>query len=413
MNKNMKNFSVNKTIDLLINKYRKKDNKFAYPLLDDAFSNDDLSKGIRVILSGQLTMSKETKKFEKIFAKKMKSKYAVMVNSGSSANLLATFASCNPLRSKRFKRGDEVLIPALCWSTSLWPLVQSGLKPIFVDVDPFTLNVNAKDLIKKVSKKTKVIMIIHALGNSTDIDLISNYAKKRNIILIEDTCESLGSKFKGKNLGTFGDFSSFSFYYSHQLTSGEGGMIVCNNKFDYRILQSLRAHGWDREISKKKNTFNFVNQGFNLRPLDISASIATSQLKRLKKMIKIRKYNRDIIIKYLKNSPKWDDQFTFFESSKHLKPSWFSIPLLINKKYLKYKRIFLKRLEKNKVETRPIISGNFINQPAIKLHKFRFKKKNFRNSQEIEDRGFFIGLPTKKIKLQDIKRLTNYLLDLQ
>ena len=252
MNKNMKNFSVNKTIDLLINKYRKKDNKFAYPLLDDAFSNDDLSKGIRVILSGQLTMSKETKKFEKIFAKKMKSKYAVMVNSGSSANLLATFASCNPLRSKRFKRGDEVLIPALCWSTSLWPLVQSGLKPIFVDVDPFTLNVNAKDLIKKISKKTKVIMVIHALGNSTDIDLISNYAKKRNIILIEDTCESLGSKFKGKNLGTFGDFGTYSFYYSHQISSGEGGMVVCNNKSDYDLLLSLRSHGWTRNISTRK-----------------------------------------------------------------------------------------------------------------------------------------------------------------
>ena len=118
-----------------------------------------------------------------------------------------------------------------------------------------------------------------------------------------------------------------------------------------------------------------------------------------------------MIIKYLKKSPKWDDQFTFFESSKHLKPSWFSIPLLINKKYLKYKKFFLKKLEKNKIETRPIISGNFINQPAIKLHKFKFKKKNFRNSQAIEDRGFFIGLPTKKIKLQDIKRLTNYLLD--
>tara|TARA_B110001452_G_scaffold260284_1_gene257610 strand:- start:744 stop:1292 length:549 start_codon:yes stop_codon:yes gene_type:complete len=179
MKKNMNNLSVNKTLNLLINKYRKKDNKFAYPLLDDAFSNEDLSKGIRVILSGQLTMSKETKKFESFFAKRMKAKYAVMVNSGSSANLLATFASCNPLRKRRFKKGDEVLIPALCWSTSLWPLVQSGLKPKFVDVDPFTLNVNAKDLIKKINKKTKVIMLIHALGNSTDIDMISNYAKKK------------------------------------------------------------------------------------------------------------------------------------------------------------------------------------------------------------------------------------------
>ena len=382
-----------------------------YPLLENAFSNEDINSAIKVVKSRRLTMSKKTMEFEKKFSKFIKTNYCLMVNSGSSANLLAFFALINPLKKNKLKVGDECLIPALCWSTSLWPIVQSGLVPKFIDVDLKTFSPNLDIIKKNVTKKTRAIMLINVLGNCSEIDKIKQFAKKKNIYLVEDNCESLGSIYKGKNLGTFGDFSSFSFYYSHQLTSGEGGMIVCKNKFDYRILQSLRAHGWDREISKKKNTFNFVNQGFNLRPLDISASIAMSQLKRLKKMIKTRKYNRDMIIKYLKNSPKWDDQFTFFESSKYLKPSWFSVPLLINKKYLKYKKNFLKRLEKNKIETRPIISGNFINQPAIKLHKFRFKKKNFRNSQEIEDRGFFIGLPTKKIKLQDIKRLTNYLLD--
>ena len=382
-----------------------------YPLLENAFSNQDINSAIKVVKSRRLTMSKKTMEFEKKFSKFIKTNYCLMVNSGSSANLLAFFALINPLKKNKLKVGDECLIPALCWSTSLWPIVQSGLVPKFIDVDLKTFSPNLDIIKKNVTKKTRAIMLINVLGNCSEIDKIKQFAKKKNIYLVEDNCESLGSIYKGKNLGTFGDFSSFSFYYSHQLTSGEGGMIVCKNKFDYRILQSLRAHGWDREISKKKNTFNFVNQGFNLRPLDISASIAMSQLKRLKKMIKTRKYNRDMIIKYLKKSPKWDDQFTFFESSKYLKPSWFSVPLLINKKYLKYKKNFLKRLEKNKIETRPIISGNFINQPAIKLHKFRFKKKNFRNSQEIEDRGFFIGLPTKKIKLQDIKRLTNYLLD--
>tara|TARA_Y100000817_G_scaffold312150_1_gene305524 strand:- start:1420 stop:2583 length:1164 start_codon:yes stop_codon:yes gene_type:complete len=384
---------------------------FKYPLLENAFSNQDINSAIKVVRSRRLTMSKKTMEFEKKFSQFIKSNYCLMVNSGSSANLLAFFALINPLKKNKLKVGDECLIPALCWSTSLWPIVQSGLVPKFIDVDLKTFSPNLDIIKKNVTKKTKAIMLINVLGNCSEIDKIKQFARKKKIYLVEDNCESLGSIYKGKNLGTFGDFSSFSFYYSHQLTSGEGGMIVCNNKFDYRILQSLRAHGWDREISKKKNTFNFVNQGFNLRPLDISASIAMSQLKRLKKMIKIRKYNRDMIIKYLKKSPKWDDQFTFFESSKHLKPSWFSIPLLINKKYLKYKKFFLEKLEKNKIETRPIISGNFINQPAIKLHKFKFKKKNFRNSQAIEDRGFFIGLPTKKIKLQDIKRLTNYLLD--
>ncbi len=384
---------------------------FKYPLLENAFSDKDINSAIKVVKSRRLTMSKKTLEFEKKFSKFIKSKYCLMVNSGSSANLLAFFALTNPLKKNKLKPGDECLIPALCWSTSLWPIVQTGLVPKFIDVDLNTYSSNLEIIKKNITKKTKAIMLINVLGNCSEIDKIKSFAKKKNIYLIEDNCESLGSVYKGKKLGTFGDFSTFSFYYSHQLTAGEGGMIVCKNKFDYKILQSLRAHGWDREISRKKNTFNFINQGFNLRPLDISASIAMSQLKRLKKMVKTRKYNRDTIIKHLKKSTNWDDQFTFFEASKFLKPSWFSIPLLINKKYLKYKGNYLKRLEKNKIETRPIISGNFINQPAIKLHKLRFNKNSFRNAQEIEERGFFIGLPTKKIKSQDLKKLTRYLLD--
>ena len=157
--------------DLILKKNNFK-SKYFYPLLDNAFSKEDLLSGIKVLISGKLTMSNKTREFEKEFAKRVGSKYALMVNSGSSANLLATFAACNPLRKNRFKRGDEVLIPAVCWSTSLWPLVQSGLKPVFVDVEKDTLNVNAALLIKKITKKTKVIMLVHVLGNSTDIDKI-------------------------------------------------------------------------------------------------------------------------------------------------------------------------------------------------------------------------------------------------
>lgn len=384
---------------------------FKYPLLENAFSNEDIKSAIKVIKSRRLTMSKKTIEFEKKFSKFIKSKYCLMVNSGSSANLLAFFALINPMKKNRLKRGDECLIPALCWSTSLWPIIQAGLKPKFIDVDLNTFSPSLETIKKNITKKTKAIMLINVLGNCSEIDKIKYFAKKKNIYLIEDNCESLGSIYKKKNLGTFGDFSTFSFYYSHQLTAGEGGMIVCSKSSDYKILQSLRAHGWDRDISKKKNTFNFINQGFNLRPLDISASIAISQLKRLKMMVKNRKFNRDMIIRYLKKSPKWDNQFTFFESNKYLEPSWFSVPLLINKKYLKFKNVYLKRLEKNKIETRPIISGNFINQPATKLHKLKFNKNNFKISQEIEDRGFFIGLPTKKIKLKNFKKLADYLLD--
>jgi len=256
-------------------------------------------------------------------------------------------------------------------------------------------------------------MIINVLGNCSEIDKIRQNSKKKKIYLIEDNCESLGSSYKNKLLGTYGDFSTFSFYYSHQLTAGEGGMIVCKNKNDFKLLQTLRSHGWDREFTKSKNTFNFINQGFNLRPLEVSAAIGINQLKRLKKMIKIRKDNRNKIVKEMLNSPKWKDQYSFFKSNKYLEPSWFSLPLLINKKYIRKKSSFLKYLKNKKVESRPIISGNFVNQPCIALHKIKYNKKNLKNSEEIDKRGFFIGLPTKPIKKNTLRTLVSVLLDLK
>ncbi len=226
--------------------------KLNYKLLENAFNKTDLVNAINVIKSKQLTMSVYTRKFEKIFAKKVGAKYAVMVNSGSSANLLSVRAALNPKRKNNFKPGDEAIIPSLLWSTSLWPLVQSGLKPVFVDIDIETLNMDINLLKKKITKKTKEIMAIHVLGNSTEIDKLKKICEEKKIILIEDTCEALGSKFRKRYLGTFGDFGTFSFYYSHHITCGEGGMIICKNKKDYEILTSLRSHGWDRKPIKKK-----------------------------------------------------------------------------------------------------------------------------------------------------------------
>ena len=320
--------------------------KFNYPLLENAFTKGDISEGIKVIKSKKLTMGVKTKEFEKKFSKFINSKYCLMVNSGSSANLLAMFALINPKKKNRLKRGDECLVPAVCWSTSLWPIYQAGLVPKFVDVDLKNYSMSFEAIQKKITKKTKAIMIINVLGNCSEIDKIKNFAKKKNLFLIEDNCESLGSSYKNKLLGTFGDFSTFSFYYSHQLTAGEGGMIVCKNLKDYKLLQTLRAHGWDREIKKTKNTFNFVNQGFNLRPLEVSAAIGLNQLKRLKLMISVRKKNRDNIIKAMKASIKWKDQYSFFEGNKHLKPSWFSLPLLINDKFLRKKKLIFKIFKK-------------------------------------------------------------------
>ena len=392
-----------------------------YSLLDEAFSKKDLAEGVDVILSKRITMSKITSNFEKKFAKSIGSKYAVMVNSGSSANLLAVFAACNPLRKNRFIPGDEAIIPAVLWSTSLWPLVQAGLKPVFVDIDPSTLNADIKLLISKITSRTKLIMAIHVLGNSTDIETLRKICVKKKIILIEDTCESLGSKFKNKNLGTFGDFGTYSFYYSHQITSGEGGMVTCNTLNDYKILYSLRAHGWARGInalkSKKKignlnKDFVFINSGFNLRPTDIAAAMAFSQFKRLKNLMKIRDDNRTKIINQLLNSSNWKQQFVFIKAALNVSPSWFGLPILISEKFVNCKNKFLKYLNQKGIETRPIISGNFMNQPCVKLYKLNENNEKFAKAQLIDDRGFFIGLHTQKITKYQLEYLEKHLLNI-
>ncbi len=383
-----------------------------YPLVEYPFSKSDLSSGRRILSKGKfITMNKITKQFEKKFAKYLGVKYALMVNSGSSANLLAFFALINPKAKKRINFKDECIIPSICWSTSLWPIVQAGLKPVFVDVDLKTFNINLNDLKKKITKKTKAILTVHVLGNSTNMNELKKIIKQKKLILIEDTCESLGSKFGSKFLGSFGRFGTFSFYVSHQISAGEGGMIVCNDYNDYKIIHSLRSHGWDRGLNNsKKNSFNFINSGFNLRPMDITAAIGLNQFKRLNKMIQIRSSNRKKIVNSIKSSQNWNDQIEFLISSEKVKPSWFGLPILINKKYLNKKKKYLSYLNKNGIETRPIISGNFLNQPASKLYRLNAKKETFKNADEIEKRGFFIGLQTKKIDTNLVKFLTKKLL---
>jgi CDP-6-deoxy-D-xylo-4-hexulose-3-dehydrase len=408
------------TINRIIKNFKLKKNSYIYPLLDNAFSDEDIFQGMQVLLTRRITMDKIVEKFEKKFAKFVGSKYALMVNSGSSANLLATFASCNPLRKKRCFQNDEAIVPALCWSTSLWPLIQTGLKPIFIDVDKKTLNVDAEELIKKISKRTKLIMLVHVLGNSGDIIKIRNICRAKKIILIEDTCESLGTKYKNKYLGTYGDFGTYSFYYSHQITSGEGGMIVCSSKEDYKLLHSLRAHGWSRGPNERINSsyknldsrFVFINSGFNLRPTEIAAAIGLNQFKRLNKFILVRNQNRRKIIDRIKSSKKWNNQFQFLTESKNVKPSWFGLAILLDDKYIKVKNIFLRYLEKKGIETRPIISGNFLNQPAAKLYNLNKNHINFSNSQEIQDKGFFIGIHTKKIDKTQLNKIEKHFFEI-
>tara|TARA_Y100000816_G_scaffold267153_1_gene228311 strand:- start:4963 stop:6135 length:1173 start_codon:yes stop_codon:yes gene_type:complete len=383
-------------------------NKINYPLLENAFNRKDISIAKNVIDKQQLTMSFITKKFEKEFANYIGSKYAVMVNSGSSANLLSLFVA---KYLYKLKNGDEVIIPSLCWSTSLWPIVQAGLKPVFVDINLNDYNASVSEIISKITNKTRMILLIHVLGTSLNILKLKSRIKNKKIIIIEDTCESLGAKFGKKYLGNFGEFGSFSFYYSHQITCGEGGMIVTNKKKNYDMLRVMRAHGWDRDLNKKNNKkFNFINMGFNLRPLEVSAAIASNQLKRLNKFKIQRHKNREKIIQNLKRHRRWDNQYHFVKTEKKLKPSWFGLPLLLTKKYLSRKKIIIENLNNKGIETRPIISGNFLNQKASKLYKFSASSEKFPNANYVEKAGFFIGLHTIPLDKKKLNLLTEELL---
>lgn len=389
--------------------------KLFYPLVKNPFLDKDLQEGIKVIKSKQLTLSTKTNQIEKYFDKKFKVKHSTMLNSGSSANLLAFQTLINPYRKKRLKPGDEVLVPTVSWPTTFWPIVQSNLKPVFVDCNLKTLNIDIDDLKKKITKKTKCLILVHVLGHCANMDEIMKIVKKYKIILIEDTCEAIGSKFKNKYLGSFGDFASFSFYTSHQVSGGEGGMLTCKDAKDYQIIRTLRSHGWIREIDKIKNTvfkfkktqyldkkFTFCNSGFNLRPTEVSSAIALSQLKRLNKIKEIRSNNYDNIKKILKNDILCSEYFNFIENNKFISECWLSFPIILKKKINKNK--ILNKLLKYGVEARPIISGDFSQQPA--LNKYKIKKlKLYKNADYVHKYAFYIGLYSKKLTNKNLENL--------
>ena len=287
----------------------------------------------------------------------------------------------------------------------------------FVDIDLNTLNIDIDHLRKNITKKTKALMLVHALGNCANMTELVKLCKKKKIILIEDTCEALGSTFNKKPLGTFGDFSSFSFYYSHHITSGEGGMICAKDKKHFEILKSLRSHGWSREMSNSKSlskkhknidkNWIFVNSGFNVRTTDINAAIGLEQLKRLKKILSIRKYNFEKIKNKLLNNLSYKNQFTILDEDKRSSIAWFGIPIALNTKNKKYKQSVMDKLNKFGISTRPIISGNFSKQPSIKLYKIKTNYK-LPNADLVDKNSFFMGLHNIKIsdrKLNQISKL--------
>lgn len=351
----------------------------------------------RVIASGMYTMGANVKAFETDFAKYIGSQHCVMVNSGSSANLLmiaALFYTKND--TLKLKRGDEVIVPAVSWSTTYYPLYQYGLKIKFVDIDLQTLNYDLVQLEQAVTDKTRVIMAVNLLGNPNDFSRINNIIDGRNIILIEDNCESMGASYQGKNTGTFGVMGTFSSFFSHHISTMEGGLIVTDDEEIYQILLSLRAHGWTRNLPKQnlvcsdksedpfEESFRFVLPGFNVRPLEMSGALGVEQVKRLPELITQRRHNGALLQKRMVKHTEIIIQAEIGESS------WFGFSLVVRPGSKLTRKELIHKLNGLGFECRPIVAGNFAKNEVVKY--FDSEVHGYlSNAEHIDRNGLFIG----------------------
>lgn len=372
-----------------------------YNLVENIYTDKDINDMITTLQSDRLTMGNKVKEFETKFSEKFNFNYSVMVNSGSSANLLAFSVLCNPKRKHYLKKGSRILVPSVCWSTSVYPIIQNGMIPIFMDVNPETLNINAEDINN--FENIQGIVLVHILGNSTNMEKIMKIVNEKNLIVMEDTCESLSSKFKSTYLGGFGDMGTYSFYYSHHMTTIEGGMITCKTEEDYQLLLCLRSHGWNRNQTNKKqyefinNKYCFINFGYNLRPTEIQGAMGLNQLNDLDQRNKIRKINYKNITNKLLHHNRNYNIFTVAKKTDGCDVAWFAIAIFLSNKYIKYLNDFLKYLDSNKIENRPIVTGNFTRQPVMELIDPEIDPKRFKGADKIHFNGFYIGCHTNRI----------------
>ena len=377
-----------------------------YLLSYDDLNHQTFREINKILNSKKYTMGNMVERFERKLSSWLGVKNAIMVNSGSSANLLLiTSLLYRSKKKKILKKGDEILVPALSWPTTVWPIVQLGFRPVFVDINLDTLAIDLNSAKKNINKKTKAMFLIHVMGMACDMDKYSKFCKINNLILLEDCCESFGAFFKTKTVGSFGYAGTISHYFSHHLTTIEGGTIITNNDDLANDLKSLRSHGWIRERSdkihfKKKHNkqlderWVFLLPGYNVRPTEIQAMIGLNQLKQIeKKLIKREK----VVLKVhniLKNCKSLEiigiNLISKNKIAKNLRRhSWMNIPIIVNSSRFdayKVKQIF----EKNFVETRPIISGNILKHPVLKLIDFK-KSTNLNNVNKIHKFGFLIG----------------------
>jgi len=362
------------------------------PLATTTWDKEEIQAIHDVIESDMYSMGPKVAEFEQAFADFTGSKYCVMVNSGSSANLLAV-AALFFTKESYLQAGDEVIVPAVSWSTTYFPLQQYGLKLKFVDIDPQTLNLSLDQLEEAISPETKAIFAVNLLGNPIDYQKLNKLIAEKDILLIEDNCESLGACLNNKQAGTFGKLGTYSSFFSHHISTMEGGMVVTDDEELYHILLSIRSHGWTRHLPEQNlvcekssdafyESFRFVLPGYNVRPIEMSGAIGLAQLKKLPEIIKGRRENAAYFVDQVSNIKGIQVQQETGESS------WFGFALMFENTETRNKAV--KQLSEQKVDCRPIVAGNFVNNPAIKFFDYEIHN-NLKQADRIEQCGLFIG----------------------
>ena len=271
------------------------------PLSVPLYGADEVMSALQVLLSQNVTMGARVKEFERAFSDFIGSRHAVMLNSGSSANLVALAILSESVVPNGLHPGDEVIVPAVTWPTTVTPIIQAGCVPVFVDIDSETLNLRPESLEDALSPRTRAIFVVHLLGNPVAMERVMDFARERDLWVLEDTCESLGSTVDGKHAGAFGHIGTFSFYFSHHITTVEGGMLVTDDDRLADLARSVRSHGWTRDMKNKEELesaspwidprFLFVHLGYNLRPMEVQAAFGLVQLERLAEFNEARREN--------------------------------------------------------------------------------------------------------------------------
>jgi len=369
-------------------------NESNYPLASTTWDQAEYAALKRVIESGRFTMGKEVFEFEEAFSKFIGTKYAVMFNSGSSANL-GLIAAARYMKKPVLQAGDEVIVPAVSWSTTYYPIHQQELVLSFVDIDIETLNIDLNRLKEAITPKTRAIFAVNLLGNPCDLMAIRTLANEKGLVLFEDNCESLGAKQGNQFAGTFGIGGTFSTFFSHHISTMEGGLVTTNDSALSETLRSVRAHGWTRDLPSVNTLYNksgdewedlfrFVIPGYNLRPLELEGALGKTQLDKVSQFVYQRRQNAEYFFSFKEKFHSIQFQRENGESS------WFGFSLILKNELSGMRRELITRLDAAGIQSRPIVAGNFTRNPVL-THLRHKDLPPLPNADKVHFDGLFVG----------------------